>query len=127
MPNYLYLLYLFFYSQIFPEKLRLTPQELEQYDGRDGKIYLACGGLIFDVSDSPSYQKGGSYSMFAGRDASVSLAKYSFKDEYLSMRPEEANLSASQLKAINSWKKFYSEKYPVVGELVYISLKEENL
>ena len=127
MLNYLYLLVPYLYSLIYSEQLRLTPQELEQYDGRDGKIYLACGGLIFDVSDSPSYQKGGSYSMFAGKDASVSLAKYSFKDEYLSMRPDEANLSPSQLKAIMSWKKFYSEKYPIVGEIVYTSLKEEKL
>ena len=114
-------------SLISSEKLRLTPQELQQYDGRDGKIYLACGGLIFDVSDSPSYQKGGSYSMFGGKDASVSLAKYSFKEEYLTMRPDEANLTPSQLKAIDSWKEFYSEKYPIVGELVYTSWKEENL
>ena len=114
-------------SLISSEKLRLTPQELEQYDGRDGKIYLACGGLIFDVTDAPSNQKGGSYSMFGGKDASVSLAKYSFKEEYLTMRVDEANLTPSQLKAIDSWKEFYSEKYPIVGELVYTSWKEENL
>ena len=123
MFNFLYLLT----SLIYSEKLRLTPQELQKYDGRDGVIYLACGGLIFDVSDAPSYQAGGSYSMFAGKDASVSLAKYSFKDEYLTMRPDEANLTANQLKAIESWKEFYSEKYPIVGELVYTSWKEENL
>jgi predicted heme/steroid binding protein len=109
------------------EKLRLTPQELSEFDGRNGKIYLACGGVIFDVTESPSYQKSGSYSMFAGKDASVALAKHSFKPEYLTMRPEEANLTPSNQKAIDSWKEFYTEKYPIVGELVYPVWKEETL
>lgn len=121
--NFFYLLLSLIYSQ----KARLTPTELAEFDGRNGKIYLACGGVIFDVTDSPSYQKGGSYSQFAGKDASVSLAKYSFQDEYLTMRPEEANLTPGQLESIENWKSFYSEKYPIVGELYYPTSPKDSL
>lgn len=121
--NFLYLLF----SLAFSQKLRLTPSELAEFDGRNEKIYLACGGLIFDVTNSPAYQKGGSYSLFAGKDASVALAKYSFQEEFLTMRPEEANLTPGQLESIENWKSFYSEKYPIVGELYYSSTPKDNL
>lgn len=112
---------------VYSQKIRLTPAELSDFNGHNGKVYIACGGLIFDVSDSPSYQKGGSYWMFGGKDASVSLAKYSFKEEYLTMRPEEANLTPNEIESIEHWKSFYSDKYPIVGELYYPSGKEDNL
>ena len=107
------------------DKLKLTLEELEQFDGRNGKIYLACAGIIFDVTDSPAYQPKGGYSMFAGRDASVALAKYSFDKKWLTMRPEDADLSEDQIKSIEHWKEFYTEKYPIVGELVASKIKED--
>ena len=116
---------LILFSSVFAEKLMLTVEELEQYDGRNGKIYLACGGLIFDVTDSPTYQPKGSYAMFAGKDASVALAKFSFDKKWLTMRPEDADLSEGHLKAIEGWKEFYEEKYPIVGELVRSKPKED--
>ena len=37
----------------------MTPEELKQYDGRDGrKAYVAVGGKIYDVSDSPLWSDG---------------------------------------------------------------------
>ncbi|KXH66230.1 cytochrome b5-like Heme/Steroid binding domain-containing protein [Colletotrichum salicis] len=53
--------------------LYLTPEELLQYDGTDPSkpIYLAINHTIFDVSANPRiYGPGGSYNVFAGRDAS---------------------------------------------------------
>ncbi|KAK1723214.1 hypothetical protein CaCOL14_001115 [Colletotrichum acutatum] len=53
--------------------LYLTPEELLQYDGSDPTkpIYLAINHTIFDVSANPRiYGPGGSYNVFAGRDAS---------------------------------------------------------
>lgn len=107
------------------EKVKMTIEELEQYDGRNGKIYLACGGVVFDVTDAPSYQAKGSYRMFAGKDASVALAKYSFDSKWVNMRPQDAELTEGQLKAIEGWKEFYTEKYPVVGELIPSNIKED--
>lgn len=109
----------------FAEKLMLTVEELEQYDGRNGKIYIAVDGVIFDVTDGPSYQPKGSYSMFAGRDVTVALAKYSFDKKWLTMKPEEANLTEGQKKAVDGWKDFYAEKYPIIGELVPSKPRED--
>ncbi|CAG9333266.1 unnamed protein product [Blepharisma stoltei] len=107
------------------EKLRLTREQLKEYDGTNGKTYLACGGIIFDVSESPSYAKGGGYSMFAGRDASVSLAKMSFDKKLLDMTVEEAELTEGQKESIEGWVEFYTEKYPIVGELVTSQHRED--
>ena len=116
---------LLFLVLVFAEKLKLTVEELEQYDGRNGKIFIACSGVIFDVTESPTYQPKGSYAMFAGKDTTVALAKYSFNKKWLTMRPEEADLTEGQLKAVEGWKEFFTEKYPVVGELIKSKLKED--
>jgi len=37
----------------------MTPEELKQYDGRDGrKAYVAVNGKIYDVTDSPLWSDG---------------------------------------------------------------------
>ena len=104
--------------------VKMTKEELSEYDGRNGTVYLACGGLIFDVTSSSSYGPKGGYRMFAGKDASVSLAMFSFDSKYLDMSPEEANLSAAHQASIDDWKEFYSENYPIVGELVPTNAKD---
>jgi predicted heme/steroid binding protein len=44
---------------------------------------LALKGIIYDVSSSDFYSKGGAYSVFSGHDASVNLAKMSHDAQYL--------------------------------------------
>ncbi|KAL9069178.1 MAG: hypothetical protein Q9161_005701 [Pseudevernia consocians] len=56
--------------------LNLTDRELSIYNGTDPTIpiLLAVNGTIYDVSASPHfYGPGGSYSFFAGRDATRSF------------------------------------------------------
>lgn len=50
---------------------------LKEFDGRDDATpaYVALRGEVFDVSSKPQfYKKGGGYNLFAGHDASYSLA-----------------------------------------------------
>ncbi|KAK2002489.1 cytochrome b5-like Heme/Steroid binding domain-containing protein [Colletotrichum falcatum] len=64
--------------------LYLTPEELLQYDGSDPEkpIYLAINHTIFDVSANPRiYGPGGSYNVFAGRDASRGFVTGCFMDD----------------------------------------------
>nr|KAJ0219135.1 hypothetical protein LSAT_V11C300109830 [Lactuca sativa] len=64
--------------------MELTLDQLKQYDGTDpsNPIYIGVKGRIFDVSTAKSfYGPGGSYAMFAGKDASRALAKMSKNDE----------------------------------------------
>ena len=35
-----------------------TLSELQQYDGRDGKVYVAFKGKVFDVSESYHWRNG---------------------------------------------------------------------
>lgn len=60
------------WKTLFQRDILLTDIELLSYDGSDPTkpIYLALNGTIYDVSSSPgTYGPGGSYHVFAGRDA----------------------------------------------------------
>lgn len=62
----------------------LTPAELAVFDGTDESkpLYLAVNGSIFDVSNGRHmYGPGGSYSIFAGRDASRAFLTGCFRED----------------------------------------------
>jgi len=61
-----------------------TPEELSAYDGQDPDkpIYLAINGTVYDVSNGRQiYGPGGSYSFFAGTDASRAYVTGCFADD----------------------------------------------
>ncbi|MCD7464709.1 hypothetical protein HAX54_053275 [Datura stramonium] len=71
------------------------------------------------------YGPGGSYAMFAGRDASRALAQLSFK-------PEDINgnlkgLSDAELEVLQDWEYKFMEKYARVGQLVPKKTLTENI
>jgi predicted heme/steroid binding protein len=35
-----------------------TLSELRRYDGEDGPMYIACQGIVYDVSDCPRWRSG---------------------------------------------------------------------
>ncbi|GAO16244.1 uncharacterized protein UV8b_08242 [Ustilaginoidea virens] len=62
----------------------LTEKELLAYDGRDADkpLYLAINGTIYDVSGGRRmYGPGGSYSVFAGRDAARGFVTGCFAED----------------------------------------------
>ncbi|KAI3984778.1 hypothetical protein MKX01_039395 [Papaver californicum] len=62
-----------------------TLQQLKQFDGSDATKPVALKGRIFDVTTGKSfYGHGGSYCMFAGKEASRAFANMSKNDEMLS-------------------------------------------
>jgi len=72
-----------------------TEEELRQYDGRNGVVYVAYRGKVYDVSISYHWRKGIHHVMHrAGFDLTEALEKAA---------PHGASLL---------------EKFPVVGELV---------
>ncbi|CAI9094687.1 OLC1v1030465C1 [Oldenlandia corymbosa var. corymbosa] len=98
--------------------MALSLSQLKQFDGSDPSkpIYVAVKGRVFDVTAGKSfYGPGGSYCMFAGKDASRALAK---------MSKEEADICGSldgltekEMQTLNDWEKKFEAKYPVVGSL----------
>jgi len=72
-----------------------TKEELRKYDGRNGVVYIAYNGKVFDVSDSYHWRTGIHHAMHpCGCDLTEALEK-------------AAPHSISLL-----------EKFPIVGELV---------
>ncbi|KAK2715130.1 membrane-associated progesterone receptor component 1-like [Artemia franciscana] len=106
------------------EKQDMTIRQLKEYDGtkNDGRILVAVNGSIFDVTPKKNlYGPGGSYSPFAGRDASRALALFDVtvvKDEY----DDLTDLTESQMSHVREWQDQFAEKYDYIGRL----LKDEE-
>ena len=75
-----------------PEPPRnFTIKQLSHFDGthdekmkEDKPVYLSLAGTVFDVTRGKDfYGPGGPYSMFAGRECGMALAKMSFDEKYL--------------------------------------------
>ncbi|KAM3341841.1 hypothetical protein P3S68_026807 [Capsicum galapagoense] len=89
----------------------MTEEELRAYNGSDSEkpLVMAIKGNIYDVFTSKMfYDPGGSYAMFAGRDASRALAQLSFK-------PEDFNgslecLNNAELEILQDWEYKFMDK-----------------
>merc|ERR1712010_264492 len=95
-----------------------TLAELQKFDGSDSKLptLLAVDGKVFDVSNSPYYNPGGAYAVFAGHDASLAMAKHSTDPSDLDKPIDD--ISMSQKDDLQNWVQFYCQKYDEVGRLV---------
>jgi len=99
-----------------PKDDPISVEELAQANGADGaKCYVAIKGIIYDVTGNKAYQPGGSYNVFAGRDASGALAKTSTKPE--DVTSEWKHLSDKEKSTLNDWVTFFSKRYNVVGKV----------
>ncbi|KAH7326132.1 progesterone-binding protein [Stachybotrys elegans] len=70
-------------------------------------------GKVYDVTGNKAYQPGGSYHVFAGKDASRALGKTSTKAEDVS--PDWSTLEPKEVQTLNDWVTFFSKRYNVVG------------
>lgn len=108
-----------------------TPEELELHDGSDENrpIYIAILGRVYDVDRGRKhYGPGGSYSFFAGRDATTAFISGDFEtvtddlDDVLKLPPRD-------VLGVWNWSKFYDKDYTFVGKLMgryYDGLGEET-
>lgn len=106
------------YPKNNPNQMELTLDQLKQYDGTNpsNPIYIGVKGRIFDVTTGKSfYGPGGSYAMFAGKDASRALAKMSKNDEDVIGSLD--GLTEKELGILDDWEKKFEAKYPIVGSL----------
>ncbi|KAK1771182.1 cytochrome b5-like heme/steroid binding domain-containing protein [Phialemonium atrogriseum] len=99
-----------------PKDDPISVEELAKCDGKDGaKCYVAIKGKVYDVTGNKAYQPGGSYHVFAGKDASQALAKTSTKAE--DVKPEWSDLSDTEKNTLNDWVTYFSKRYNVVGRV----------
>ncbi|CAG9999655.1 unnamed protein product [Clonostachys byssicola] len=78
------------------------------------KCYVAIKAL-YDVTGNKAYQPGGSYNVFAGKDASRALGKSSVKPEDVSANWQD--LPDSEKKVLDDWVTFFSKRYNIVGRV----------
>lgn len=101
-------------------KQTFTLDEIRKFDGTNEKSYMAVDGIVFDVTNVEFYKSGGPYGLFAGRDASVALAKMSFEPQWLELPMKDAELNEVERTNLKQWRERLIEKrYPIVGKLVY--------
>ncbi|KAI4867328.1 cytochrome b5 [Hypoxylon rubiginosum] len=97
-----------------PKDDPISVEELAKADGTEGqKAYVAIKGKVYDVSGNKAYRSGGSYHVFAGKDASRALAKTSTKAE--DVKPEWEDLDDKEKQTLEDWNTFFSKRYNVVG------------
>jgi len=99
--------------------LRLSLEQLRKFDGQDGgRILISLKGKIIDVTKgAESYGPGGSYSLFAGRDVTKSLALMDLSEGFLD-QPGYTPENEESKKTLESWWARLSGQYPEVGEVV---------
>lgn len=72
------------WKKLVTPQISLTDAQLALYNGADPQkpIYLALNGTIYDVSSSPqTYGPGGSYHVFAGKDAARAFITGCFAED----------------------------------------------
>ncbi|RWA07761.1 hypothetical protein EKO27_g7354 [Xylaria grammica] len=70
-------------------------------------------GKVYDVSANKAYREGGTYNVFAGKDASRALAKSSKEPE--DVQSEWRDLDEERQGTLNDWITFFSKRYNIVG------------
>ena len=94
--------------------------QLHSHNGmiKNNRIWISIFGEVYDVTEGENhYGKGGSYQIFAGRDASPCYITGDFDDEGANVGVH--TISNKDLVAIDHWRGFYkdSEEYHQVGVL----------
>jgi len=95
-------------------------EELKQFNGENGQAILVCvRGRVFDMTSHETgrlfYGDGSAYRVFAGLDASRSLATMDFED---AGNGNLEGLSNYQKQTLEQWEELYKDKYKVVGKIV---------
>ena len=96
-----------------------TAEVLQQYDGRDAEkgVYLSFLGIVYDVTRGiKHYGPGGTYSVFAGRDASRAFVTGNFDVDQV--QDDVTDLDTAAFSGIREWAQFYQKDYGAIGRLV---------
>ncbi|KAI0266964.1 cytochrome b5-like heme/steroid binding domain-containing protein [Gloeopeniophorella convolvens] len=111
-----------------PKDDPFTQEQLRAFDGSDANkpVYVAIKGTVFDVSHKrETYGPGGSYSLFAGKDASRALGLSSLKPE--DAVPDYSTLEEKDRKTLDEWHSFFTKRYNIVGRVADLPEAVANL
>eukprot|EP01027_Heterolobosea_sp_BB2_P007552 GEZU01011232.1.p1 GENE.GEZU01011232.1~~GEZU01011232.1.p1 ORF type:complete len:203 (-),score=47.70 GEZU01011232.1:86-646(-) len=93
-----------------------TLESLKQYTGENGTdIYISVLGKVYDVTPARGfYGPGAAYNCFAGKEASIALAKHSLDDKYTNQW-DTSKLTWSEMDDLNGWIQRFEMKYEIAG------------
>mmetsp|Transcript_567 Transcript_567/g.708 ORF Transcript_567/g.708 Transcript_567/m.708 type:complete len:173 (+) Transcript_567:144-662(+) len=104
-----------FANRIVLPQRTMSLSELSQYDGKEGRpTYFAADGAIYDVSSSEMFSS--TYGLWAGKDASIALAKMSLDKKDIN-RVDWDKLSETELESLHSWTDYFRQKYLIKGHV----------
>ncbi|KAG8969981.1 hypothetical protein FRC03_012434 [Tulasnella sp. 419] len=104
-----------------PNMTVFTESQLAKYDGTDPEkpIYLAINGDVYDVTvGRHTYGPGGSYHIFAGKDAARAFVTGCF---LIHQTHDIRGFGEKEMKSLKHWQDFYRkhEKYKKVGTVYH--------
>jgi len=80
---------------------------------------VAVNGKVFDMTRGKRfYGPDGPYGVFAGRDATRSLATLSLTESIPDGYDDISDLTSSQMDSVREWEEQFKEKYDYVGRLL---------
>ena len=92
----------------------ISLSDLKQFDGKNGRgTYFAAGGSIYDTT---SAMFASSYNQWAGRDATIALARMALDKADIN-RIDWDNLSTSEIESLKSWMDYFDQRYYIKGWL----------
>lgn len=105
--------------EAFPEDGVFDLATLARFDGVKNPICMAVCGKVIDVSSSDNIKHGEGYGkLWAGKDATFSLATLSLKEEDANtLNFKLSDFTDEQHKALAGWYKHFTSKYTVIGRL----------
>lgn len=101
-------------AQEKPPLRGFTAEQLAEFDGTNGKpVYIGVLGRIFN-GDPRFYGPGSPYSTFAGKEATLPLARGDMAAP-VNVSNAKVLLSPSELKTAEQWMDKFAAKYDEVG------------
>ena len=80
-------------------ELQFTPEELAEYNGRDGKpLYVVVDSIVYDFSEVKAWKKGRHHGHKGGTDLTKEIAMSPHKKVVLKKRKKIGRLVASHVK-----------------------------
>jgi len=93
-----------------PEPRDFTAEDLAQYTGANGKpVYLSLKNIVYEVSPS-FYGPGMGYSVFAGVDCTIPLARSDISRD--GANQDWSVLTKAELEVAGQWEDKFQTKYP---------------
>ena len=93
----------------------MTLEQLSTHQSPKTGVYFTAGGYVYDVTKSEMFDSA--YAQWKGKDATVALARMSLDAKDVNNLTDWHNLTTSEQDSLDSWERYFKEKYWIRGRL----------